>query len=72
MKQLLAITTLIAVLATPGCVRVKTDPVRVEPIQITVDVNIKVEKELQDFFGALDEKSATMKINEPAPGSEQK
>ena len=35
---------------------VKTAPVAVEvkPIHITVDVNVKVQKELNSFFGDLD------------------
>jgi hypothetical protein len=39
---------------------VKTAPIEVKPIHITVDVNIKVEKELEDFFGDLDQKSSTL------------
>jgi hypothetical protein len=29
----------------------------VDPIQINVDVNVKVDKALNDFFGDLDKKS---------------
>ncbi len=42
-----------------GCLNVKTEPIEVKPIHITVDVNVKVEKALDDFFGDLDKKSAT-------------
>lgn len=44
-----------------GCVHVKLDPVQVHAI---VDVNVKVDRALDDFFGDLDKKSAT--IAEPA------
>lgn len=37
-----------------GCLRIQSDPVRVEPIHITVDVNLKIQRELEDFFGELD------------------
>ncbi|HWA24773.1 MAG TPA: hypothetical protein VG734_03790 [Lacunisphaera sp.] len=52
---------LLAVLAPfllGGCVNVKTD----KPIEVhvTVDVNVRVEKALDDFFGDLDKKSATI------------
>lgn len=50
-----------AVLA--GCVSVETKPIEVKPIHITVDVNVKVDKALNDFFGDLDKKSST--INTP-------
>jgi len=43
-----------------GCVNVKTAPIEVKPIHITVDVNVKVERALEDFFGDLDKKSATL------------
>lgn len=39
---------------------------KVQPVEahITVDVNVKVNKELDDFFGDIDKKSAT--IDSPA------
>lgn len=43
-----------------ACVNVKTAPIEVKPIHITVDVNIKIEKELDSFFADLDEKSTTL------------
>ena len=36
------------------CAAACTHKVQVEPIHITVDVNIKVDKALDDFFGDLD------------------
>jgi hypothetical protein len=47
-----------------GCLNVKTAPIEVKPIHITVDVNVKVEKALDDFFGDLDKKSATITTHE--------
>ncbi|MDT8391083.1 MAG: hypothetical protein RRC34_11300 [Lentisphaeria bacterium] len=32
----------------------------VKPMHITIDVNVKVDKELDNFFGDLDEQDATM------------
>lgn len=46
--------------ALAGCVNVRTEPIEVKPIHITVDVNVKVERALDDFFGALDAQSATL------------
>lgn len=43
-----------------GCLNIKTEPIEVKPIHITVDVNVKVEKALDDFFGDLDKKSSTI------------
>lgn len=47
-------------LALAGCVSVETKPIEVKPIHITVDVNVKVDKALNDFFGDLDKKSSTL------------
>lgn len=43
-----------------GCLHVKTEPIEVKPIQVTVDVRIHVEKDLDSFFGSLDQNSATL------------
>ena len=47
-----------------GCLNVKTEPIEVKPIHITVDVNVKVDRALDDFFGDLDKKSATISPHE--------
>jgi hypothetical protein len=44
--------------ALGGCLSVKTEPIEVKPIHITVDVNVKVDKALDDFFGDIDKKAA--------------
>jgi hypothetical protein len=40
-----------------GCVHVSMDPIQVHAV---VDVNVKVDKALDDFFGDLDQKSDTI------------
>jgi len=39
-----------------GCTQHKVEvaPVEVKPIHITIDVNVKVDKALDDFFGDVD------------------
>lgn len=51
---------LVPAIALAGCVSVETKPIEVKPIHITVDVNVKVDKALNDFFGDLDKKSSTI------------
>jgi hypothetical protein len=43
-----------------GCLSVKTEPIEVKPIHVTVDVNVKVDRALDDVFGDLDKKSSTI------------
>jgi len=51
------IIPLLVVLACGACARVKVDP-----IHITIDINIKVDRALDDFFAAV-------KAPAPAPSS---
>lgn len=46
-----------------GCIHVKLDPVHVHA---TVDVNVKIDRALDDFFGDLDRKSTTIAPATPA------
>ena len=59
MKRLTLLLALLP-LSFGGCLSIKTEPIEVKPIHITVDVNVKVEKALDDFFGDLDKKSTTV------------
>ena len=45
------------VFSQAGCTRheVQVAPVEVKPIHITIDVNVKVDRALDNFFGDLDE-----------------
>ena len=43
--------------ALGGCIHVSMDPIEVHAV---VDVNVKVDRALDDFFGDLDKKSATI------------
>lgn len=44
-------------LATAACTehRVKVDPIEVKPIHVTMDINLKVDRRLDDFFAFEDE-----------------
>jgi hypothetical protein len=56
MIRLLPLLLLTATLT--GCIHVTMDPIQVHAV---VDVNVKVDRALDDFFGDLDKKSATIK-----------
>lgn len=47
----------VLLLAQGGCStrhEVQMAPVEVKPIHITIDVNVRVQKDLEDFFGDID------------------
>lgn len=40
---------------------VEVKPVEIKPIHITIDVNVKVDRALDDFFGDIDETAQEIK-----------
>ena len=61
MRSCLHLLATIAMLSLVGtmlaCTRHEVDvaPVEIKPIHITIDVNVKVDRALDDFFGDIDE-----------------
>ena len=53
-----------------GCTQHKVEvaPVEIKPIHITIDVNIKVDKALDDFFGDVDD--AEQKIDKTSSATQ--
>ena len=43
---------------------VEVKPVEIKPIHITIDVNVKVDRALDDFFGDIDESAKEIKKTE--------
>ncbi len=61
MKKFLPILAAAAVLlglSTSACIRTQNEvdvkPIEIKPVHITLDINIRIEKALDDFFGELD------------------
>ena len=68
MRHWLLAGPLAAMLAMPACNTshtVKVEPVEIKPIHITMDINIKVDREVDDFFTEVEKKAA-----ETNPGSQ--
>jgi len=45
---------------------VKVAPVEIKPIHITIDVNVKIDRALDDFFGDIDEAGEKMDVKPSA------
>ncbi len=62
MKKVLGTISILLLLMTLGCTKhqvetksqVEVAPVEIKPIHITIDVNIRVDKALDDFFSDID------------------
>lgn len=64
MRTITTTASLAALLLAAGCTlqtknEVEVKPIEIKPMQISIDVNVnvKVQKELDDFFGELDEEA---------------
>ena len=44
-------------LVAVSCIRTESEikPIEIKPIQITLNINVRIEKELDDFFSDIDE-----------------
>lgn len=61
MKHWLLAGAAVALLTIGACNTshtVKVEPVEIKPIYITLDVYIKVEREVEDFFSEVEERAA--------------
>ena len=76
MKKRFWLLTLLMVASLAGCTKheiqtkseVSLAPVEVKPIHITIDVNVKVDRALDNFFGDID--AAEKKIEKKPTASE--
>jgi hypothetical protein len=56
MKLLGYAATVAALMVLPSCThKVEVEPLRIEPIHLTVDLNIRVDRELDEFFAYEEE-----------------
>lgn len=54
MRHLYLFVVAAAALSSCTSHKVAVEPIRVEPIHITIDVNVKIDRELDSFFEDLD------------------
>ncbi len=64
------LVAIFVITAFAGCTQHKVEvaPVKVEPIHITIDINVKVDKALDDFFDDIDSEEGEI---ESTPSSDQ-
>jgi hypothetical protein len=61
--KLFVLVAALLMLAAQGCTQHKVEvaPVEVKPIHITIDVNVKVDREIDDYFGDLFEQEEALR-----------
>ena len=61
-----SIITVVAPLLLVGCThKVQVEPIQVEPIHVTLDIHVKVDRELEEFFEFEEEYEP-----DPEPGTQ--
>lgn len=71
LKQCGAVVVSVFVLTLVGCStshEVEIKPVEIKPIHITIDVNVKVDRALDDFFGDIDAAQEKLEKNQSKTG----
>lgn len=66
MNRMVPLVLLGFLLAASGCLKMKHD-ITIQPIHVTVEITVKIDQALNDFFGDID-KAAGKK---QAPGAEE-
>ena len=69
MRKVLGTISILLLLMTLSCTKhevetksqVEVAPVEIKPIHITIDVNIRVDRALDDFFSDIDESAQEIK-----------
>ena len=69
-KHILILLGALSIFTAASCTQHKVEvaPVEVKPIHITIDVNVKVDRALDNFFGDID--AAKEKIEDPSTTAE--
>ncbi len=62
-KKWLLLTVVLLAGTSADCTqhRVEVAPVEVKPIHITIDVNVKIDREIDDYFGDLFEQEEALR-----------
>ena len=61
-----AVIALILIIGPVACTRVTVDPIEVKPIHIVHDINIRVDRQLDEFFAFQEQGAATQPATKPA------
>lgn len=74
LKNMIIILATGLIIQAAGCATrhtVQVEPVEVKPIHITIDVNIRVDRALDDFFGDIDQAAEKIDTEKPYENDSQ-
>jgi hypothetical protein len=65
MNKTVLFSFLCFLLIVSGCLKMKHD-ITIQPIHVTVEITVKIDQALTDFFGDIDKAAANKKNEKPA------
>ena len=71
MKRIVTAAALLALLLAPACTRHRVDMSHdIKPIHITMDINLKIDTDLDQYFGAVDAATAEAAPQDTQPSED--
>ncbi len=66
-RWIVAVTGIVGVVVGIGCARIEVAPIEVKPIHITMDINLKIDRSLDDFFSYQNKPAGQPAVVVPTP-----
>jgi hypothetical protein len=59
---------ILVLIGATGCIHVSSDPIEVKPIHIVADINLRIDRQLDDFF-SFEQKYAAIPVSTTQPST---
>jgi hypothetical protein len=71
MKRIMLFVILCLLFIFSGCIKMKHD-ITIQPIHVTMEITVKIDRALNEFFGDIDKAEAVVKDEKPVTEEEKK
>jgi hypothetical protein len=71
MKRIMLFAILCLLFIFSGCIKMKHD-ITIQPIHVTMEITVKIDRALNEFFGDIDKADAVVKDEKPVTEEEKK
>jgi len=71
MKRIMLLAILCLLFIFSGCIKMKHD-ITIQPIHVTMEITVKIDQALNEFFGDIDKADAVVKDEKPVTEEEKK
>jgi len=71
MNRIMLFAILCLLFIFSGCIKMKHD-ITIQPIHVTMEITVKIDQALNEFFGDIDQADAVVKDEKPVKKGEKK